>query len=499
MPAGGRQPVRPSLTALSAGIPRESRAARLRRLSASRSLGELGGMNWTWRIQVVIAALLAGALNWGLPGRSHAIQPEAVVAVEPLVALAKRAGLRVLQGDRLVLVTDRPVRAGDGVEELPAVFDQAFAAWCDHFDLPRGDVGDWRAVGCLVVDRERFRAAGLLPDAIPPFANGFCDRNRFWLLDQSNPAYRRHLLLHEGVHAFTLTLRGMAPPVWYGEGIAEYLATHRLDHATDGSPRVVSTPIPERPEDVEQLGRIEEIRHLRATGRCPSLADVLSQPVGEHAAIADYATSWAAVVLFTNHPAYAKPFTAVDRDPVGPDLNRQLAAMPGWDADRASRDFDAFTAGIDYGWDFSRMAIDWDTGPLCEGPQAVVVAADRGWQNSGISAAAGQRYAISARGRVGLGAVTDSATGVVTPIESEPDGITLEWYRGRPSGRLLVAQWGEAEPDSRPRFLILAEGAESEFLAVADGPLYLMLNESPGHLGDNTGSYTATIGPVSSR
>ena len=71
--------------------------------------------------------------------------------------------------------------------------------------------------------------------------------------------------------------------------------------------------------------------------------------------------------------------------------------------------------------------------------------------------------------------------------------------RGRPAGRLLVAQWGEVEPDSRPRFLILAEGAETEFLAVADGPLYLMLNESPGHLGDNTGSYTATIGPVSSR
>ena len=167
------------------------------------------------------AAALTGLLFLACPTTATAVGP---VAVEPLVRLAREAGLRLLEGRHLVLATDRPVRAGDGVAELPAVFDEAFAAWCRHYGMDPADHADWRCFGCLVVDRERFRAAGLLPDTLPPFENGFCDRNRFWLLDQSNPAYRRHLLLHEGVHAFTLTLRGLATPVWYNEGIAEYLA-----------------------------------------------------------------------------------------------------------------------------------------------------------------------------------------------------------------------------------------------------------------------------------
>lgn len=423
------------------------------------------------------------------------IAPGPLVAIEPLVAAARRAGLRVLEGRRLVLVTDRPERDGDGVADLPAIFDQAFATWCDHYNMPEEDAGEWRALGCLVVDRERFRAGGLLPDAVPTFPNGFCDRNRFWLMDQSNPAYRRHLLLHEGAHAFTLTLRQLATPVWYTEGIAEYLATHRLDRAADGSPLFIPTPIPDRPEDVEQLGRIEELIALRATGQAPSLAAVLGQPTGEHAAIRDYAASWATVALLANHPSYAKGFATLEGGPLSPDFNRRLAMLPGWDADRAGRDFDAFIDGIDYGWDFSRMVIDWSPAPPLDGPRDLVVAADHGWQHAGISLTAGQRAGIAATGRVGLGRVTDHASGLVTPLESEPDGISLTWYRGRPVGRLLVAQWGEEEPGHRPRFVVLAEGADAEFTARFDGPVYLRVNAAPGDLADNTGGYPVRLKP----
>jgi hypothetical protein len=417
--------------------------------------------------------------------------------IGPLARLAREAGLRLLEGRHLVLATDRPVREGDGVAELPAVFDEAFTAWCGHYGMNPADHADWRCFGCLVVDRERFRTAGLLPDTLPPFENGFCDRNRFWLMDQSNPAYRRHLLLHEGVHAFTLTLRELATPVWYNEGIAEYLATHRLERGANGGLRFVLTPLPAQPDDVEQLGRIEKLRELRSERGLPALDTVLALPVGRHGAIADYAASWAAVAMLANHPAYARGFAALERGPLGPDFNARLAALPGWDPARAARDYAAFIDDIDYGWDFSRMAIDWSPGLPLTRRVTLAVDASQGWQNPGVAAAAGRRYAFTATGRVGLGSVTDAISRTVTPLESEADGISLEWYRGQPTGRLLIGQWVERSAEGEPpRFVVLASGAQGELTAAADGPLFLRLNGPPGRLAAHDGTISVAVTPL---
>jgi len=463
-------------------------------LSPRARLGELGAMRNT----LLVATTVLGLLPGGVASAADAIaRREALVAVEPLEARARRAGLRVIEGRHLVLATDRPVRSGDGVDELPRLFDQALREWCRFYGMNPDEHADWKCFGCLMVDREKFRAAGLLPGTLPQFENGFCDRNQFWLVDQSNPAYRRHLLLHEGVHAFTLTLRQLATPVWYNEGIAEFLATHRLEPGGRGEPHFVSTPIPERPEDVEQLGRIEKIRELRAAGTMPSLADVLAAPVGNHKSVAEYASSWAAVAMLSFHPAYAKGFLELERGPLGPDFNQRLAAMPGWNAARAARDFDAFTADIDYGYDFSRMAIDWSPGKPCDGPRALAVDAARGWQNSGMALVAGKRYAFEAAGRVGLGVVDDTVNKKFITLEGEPEGITFEWYRGRPTGKLLLGQWIEKPTDDgRPRFEVLAEGARGEFVAIADGLLFMRLNGPPTRLKQRDGTISATVRPV---
>jgi hypothetical protein len=455
-------------------------------------MGELGDMRNIRRPRPAVVAMMMSAL---VVAGAEAVAAD-VVAVAPLERLARRAGLRVLEGRHLVLATDRPKRASDGVAELPVVFDQAFDAWCRHYGMNPKDHADWRCFGCLVVDRERFRVAGLLPDTVPAFENGFCENNRFWLADQSNPAYRRHLLLHEGVHAFTLTLRGLATPVWYNEGIAEFLATHRLEPAEDGGVRFVPTPIPDRPEDVEQLGRIEKIRELRATRRSPAFDDVLALRVEDHGAIADYAASWAAVALLAGHPATAKGFATLERGPLTPDFNDRLASLPGWDAARIARDFDAFTADIDYGWDFSRMVIDWSPGERLDRARTLAVDATRGWQNSGVRLVAGRRYSFTAAGRVGVGSITDPSSGSVTPLESEPDGISLEWYRGRPVGRLLAAQWVTPEGGGRPRFEIVAEGASGRFTAPVEGPLYFRVNQAPGRLADNAGGFQVELEPL---
>jgi hypothetical protein len=81
-------------------------------------------------------------------------------------------------------------------------------------------------------------------------------------------------------------------------------------------------------------------------------------------------------------------------------------------------------------------------------------------------------------------------------METEPDGISLDWYRGRPIGRLLAAQWVETPPGGgRPRFVVLGEGADTIVTAATDGPLYLKVNEPPAELADDAGEFTVDVAP----
>jgi hypothetical protein len=133
------------------------------------------------------------------------------------------------------------------------------------------------------------------------------------------------------------------------------------------------------------------------------------------------------------------------------------------------------------------MKIDWSRGEPLAAQTTVTVAADRGWQNSGWSLAKGEHCSFAATGRAIVGQAPAGR------LESSPDGITLRWYRGRPVGRLMVAQWVEPDDGGRPSFCILADGSSGEFTAKSTGPLYLKLNESPGELADNAGEFSVLL------
>lgn len=407
-------------------------------------------------------------------------EPAATPALRPLVARATQAGLRVLRGRHLMLVTDRPPRDGDGLDQLPPIFDEAFAVWCRHYGLDPAAHADWQALGCLVVDRDRFRAAGLLPDAVPDFTNGYCWLHRFWLADQSNGDYRRHLLLHEGVHAFTTTLLKLDTPTWYTEGIAEFLATHRL---VATAPRFQQTPIPAVATEVEQLGRIETIARLRAAGEAPSLDDVFQLRPTLHGTLTSYASAWAAVAFLAGHPRYAAVLAAAERGPLDARFTARITKHPGWDEAAARRDFDAFTADLDYGYEFERMTIDWSPGDpvpdhVTAPPLKFTVRPDRGWQNTGWRLRAGQQYQLRASGRSIVGTIGSAENPTV--LESEADGISIDWYRGRPIGRLLAAQWDQTSAAShRPAFKVLGSGAAMTITAITNGPLFLRVNLQP--------------------
>ena len=404
-----------------------------------------------------------------------------------LIHRSQLAGLHVFEGDHLVLITDRPRRAGDDMEKLPEIFDEAVNVWADYYSIPLPVVSDWKVCGCLIVDRERFREAGLLPDAIPDFTNGYCDHYRFWFVDQSNPAYRRHLMLHEGVHAFTTTLLNMSAPTWYTEGIAEWLATHRLKQDTE---TYEHTPIPSSSNDVEQLGRIEMIHRLYNAGGTAGIQEVFKLRPTRHGTIDSYALAWSVVAFLATHPRYQEAFVAMEQNPFDERMTHRLTTHAGWNPAVVSRDFNAFISEIDYGYDMDSMVIDWSQGDLVPNEWAASsVAADRGWQNPGWCLEAGQHYRLQATGLCIVGAIQEGEGQL--ELESTANGISIDWYRGKPLGRLLAAQW--VNKGSKSRFELTGEGPEIDFIADRSGPLFLKINNPPGQLPECRGAIRVQI------
>ena len=66
-----------------------------------------------------------------------------------------------------------------------------------------------------------------------------------------------------------------------------------------------------------------------------------------------------------------------------------------------------------------------------------MIAADRGWQSSGVWLEAGKTYHVAASGRYQI-AVEKNGDGEKA-WSCEPGGVTIEYHDGRPLGELLGA------------------------------------------------------------
>ena len=92
-----------------------------------------------------------------------------------------------------------------------------------------------------------------------------------------------------------------------------------------------------------------------------------------------------------------------------------------------------FIAHLDYGYDFARMDFEPVAGkPLARSPQRCSVAADRGWQSTGVVLEKGKKYRLQASGRY-------QVAGGDQPWQSEPGGVTIRYDHGQPLGILLAA------------------------------------------------------------
>lgn len=395
------------------------------------------------------------------------------------------SGLRKLIGHHITIYTDLP--PAKEIDELPTAFDAAVPLWCDYFSIPRDKLNDWKLAASLMKEKSRFAAVGLFPASLPEFANGYNVGSQIWLYDQPSDYYRRHLLLHEGTHAFMLRwLHGAGPP-WYMEGMAELLATH---HWKNGELNL--SVMPANRDEVPYWGRIKMIKDDVAAGSGLSLIDVMKYDAQAHLQVEAYAWCWAATWFLDHHPLTTATFAELKNSSRDRTLefSRRFYEQLKSDWPAITEDWQLFAADCDYGYDVPRAAVlRKSAADLPATGATVTIVTDRGWQSTGFRLVAGKKYQLEATGRYQLAEKPQ-------PLPCEPGGITLHYHRGQPLGIVLAAVSeleGATASDKTALLKPKPIGLGGELSTTTTGTLFLKINEASSGLSDNSGTSKLTI------
>lgn len=429
---------------------------------------------------------------------SSANQPDSAINAGPprakmLTASDERRiaalGIRKLEGEHIELFTDLP--AAPNVDELPAVFDLAVEPWCEYFGVGAESVKDWKVRGYLMDRRELFKTAGLLPDSLPQFLHGYSQDGELWLNEQPSDYYRRHLLLHEGTHAFMQAyLGGMGPP-WYSEGMAELMGTHRWQ---DGTLRL--RYFPRSRDEVPYWGRIKIVKTEYEAGRGLSIDQITDYGPRAHLKIEPYGWCWAITAFLDGHPQFADRFRqlshCVTENPG--EFNQLFHSLFQSDRRQLIEQWRLFVADLEYGYDVPREAISYEPSEADNGTvhhrtvRIVRVRADRGWQSTGIVVSPGTTYVLEATGRYQVAHEPKTWW-------CEPNGVTIRYHQGHPMGMLLAGVSDQAAPltDSTPLARPKPVGLKRELTFERRGTLFLRVNDSPAELADNAGALRVKV------
>jgi hypothetical protein len=270
------------------------------------------------------------------------------------------------------------------------------------------------------------------------------------------------------------------------EGTAELLATHLWEQG-----QLKLRYFPSSREKVPEWGRIKIIKDDVRAGRSKTLQEVMNYDSRAHLRVEPYGWSWAAAAFLDAHPGYQQRFRALQKESRVTDasFSQRFVQAIGNDSQRLGREWEWFITNIDYGYDIAREAFQYkmaETVP--EDGRAVEIAADRGWQSSGIQIEAGKKYRIAATGRYQLGTQPKIWW-------SEPNGVTIRYHRGQPLGMLLGAIVDESNPQIMDNKALSGVPISSglETTPARSGVLYLRINDAPSELSDNRGSATVKI------
>jgi hypothetical protein len=405
-------------------------------------------------------------------------------------------GLYQIQSKYLTLISDSPI--DDSGRALATIFDLAIPEWEKTFGVSITDRQAAQVTAYWMFDRQRYVELGILSPEDNFFRHGYQFEDRLFLMNQPSQYYSRHLLLHEGTHWFLWKYAGGNGPPWYCEGLCEWMGTHRWDGRS-----LQLGVMPELPSEFPYWGRIKMIREDLGGGSAPSLKEVLNYHDTAHRVDAPYAWSWAAVLFFANHPRYRDDFEKLYQNQSDAAKNVTVSAIESWAEDWPKLEFEweLFVRQLDFGFDLSRASFffpeeSWK--PLGQSTSRTISAAS-GWQSTGILCQADQPIELTPKGRVIVKAAQPAKQ--EPAWQSEPQGLTLEYFEGKPLGQLVG--WIAPIPSNSSETRLFETPIDTfsidrqmKIRPKHSGILLLRVNESPTSLDDNQGDYQLQISPL---
>lgn len=390
------------------------------------------------------------------------------------------------EGKHLVLITD--LDSSGEIDRIISAFDQSVEQWVEFFGDPLFNSTEFRVQACVMRNESTFRQKNLIPSVVPDFQFGYALNQQVWVKAQASEYYTRHLVLHEGVHAFMFAAFDGAGPTWFQEGTAELLSLHA---ETD---RVVKiNQIPVSREQVPYWGRFKRMDQLRLAGEVPRIETVLEYQPNLIGDVGAYSWSWALVGLFQGYPEYLGNLKAAARrgSNRGPKFNREFTRELQDQWPIISARWRLMCHDLNYGFDWERERVELSMNDAAWSGQRIEtkVVSDRGWQSIGVRVPGGIKIRVQPEGSVTLAETT-------RPWISEPAGITLEYHRDRPLGQLLVCVLPNAisNTDSFLEPLEIHSVDQAIDLQVEQYSwLLFRVNDSVGALSDNQGAYNVLI------
>ena len=185
------------------------------------------------------------------------------------------------------------------------------------------------------------------------------------------------------------------------------------------------------------------------------LQSVVDYSLTAHIEDEPYAWCWALAALLDRHPRYEERFHSLYKNVLEPDFNARFREMMADDWQPLSEEWQVMAMGLECGYDVPAMAIDFTPGkPMpAEGARATVAA------------------------------------------KSEPNGVSIRYYQGRPLGLLLAALRPD-QPDPNSTSALLRPAVVGLGLTLTPkqtGTLYFRINDSAAELGDNAGEAAVAI------